>query len=148
MLRSDDAAPFVAGRSAEALGRRVAPAYPGHIAAVLPADWMQALHQAAAKIPVTAVLGARAAAATQTPAAPDPPGAPPSWRGRAPDRPEDDAVHAAVIAPWLLAATDQEARVLADEAAGPLIDSFLIREPVRVVSPTMRTIGNGCIGTT
>jgi glutathione S-transferase len=47
LLFSDDLAPFVAGRPAERFARRVAPDYPGHLNAVLPADWLAPLRQAA-----------------------------------------------------------------------------------------------------
>lgn len=43
LLRSDDAGPFIEGRPAAALARRVAPEYPGHVGAVAPAEWLRAL---------------------------------------------------------------------------------------------------------
>ena len=43
MLRSEDARPFIEGRPAAGLARRVAPTYPGHIGAVLPAEWLEPL---------------------------------------------------------------------------------------------------------
>ena len=46
MLRSDDAAPFIEDRPAAVLGRRVAPVYAGHIAAVLPPEWLAPLREA------------------------------------------------------------------------------------------------------
>ncbi len=45
MLRSEDARPFVEGRPAAALARRVAPTYAGHVGAVLPADWLDGYAQ-------------------------------------------------------------------------------------------------------
>jgi glutathione S-transferase len=47
MLRSDDAAPFVEGRPAARLARRVAPEYPGHIGAVAPQEWLESLRPGA-----------------------------------------------------------------------------------------------------
>jgi glutathione S-transferase len=49
MLRSADAAPYVEGRPAEKLGRRVLPDYPGHMDAVLPPEWHAPLKAAAAE---------------------------------------------------------------------------------------------------
>jgi len=43
MLRSEDARPFIEGRPAAGLARRVAPEYAGHIGAVLPAEWLEPL---------------------------------------------------------------------------------------------------------
>jgi glutathione S-transferase len=40
LLESEDLAPFIVGRPAEAWARRVLPEYGGHIGAVLPAEWM------------------------------------------------------------------------------------------------------------
>lgn len=42
MLLFDDLAPLVEDRPAAALARRVAPHYPGHVPAVLPAQWLPA----------------------------------------------------------------------------------------------------------
>jgi glutathione S-transferase len=52
MLRSDDAAPYLAGRPAERLALRVAPDYPGHIGPVLPAEWHAPLQAAAQRVEV------------------------------------------------------------------------------------------------
>ncbi len=46
MLRFDDLAPFIERRPAGALARRVAPEYPGHVASVLPAEWLAPLRRA------------------------------------------------------------------------------------------------------
>ncbi|MEY2513767.1 MAG: glutathione S-transferase [bacterium] len=51
LLFSEDLAPFVTGRPAERLARRVAPDYPGRLGPVLPADWLQPLRDAAAAVP-------------------------------------------------------------------------------------------------
>jgi glutathione S-transferase len=40
MLSCEDLAPFVAGRPAEALARRVIPEYGGHVGRVLPREWL------------------------------------------------------------------------------------------------------------
>jgi glutathione S-transferase len=40
LLTSEDLAPLVAGRPAEALARRVVPEYGGHLGRVLPRDWL------------------------------------------------------------------------------------------------------------
>jgi glutathione S-transferase len=54
MLLSDDLAPFIVGRPAEALARRVAPDYAGHIGPVIPDEWMTALRGGAREQPVAA----------------------------------------------------------------------------------------------
>ncbi len=46
IMLSDDLRPYVEGRPAEALARRVAPDYQGHIAAVLPYEWLEPLRSA------------------------------------------------------------------------------------------------------
>ncbi len=43
MLLSEDLAPYIEGRPAAALARRVAPDYVGHLGAVIPDEWMQPL---------------------------------------------------------------------------------------------------------
>jgi glutathione S-transferase len=43
LLLSEDLAPFIEGRPAAVLARRVAPDYPGHIGPVVPAEWMSEL---------------------------------------------------------------------------------------------------------
>jgi len=48
MLLSEDLVPFIEGRPAAAHARRVAPDYAGHIGKVVPDEWMQPLHDAAA----------------------------------------------------------------------------------------------------
>jgi glutathione S-transferase len=40
LMSSEDLAPLIAGRPAEALGRRVLPGYEGHIGRVLPSEWL------------------------------------------------------------------------------------------------------------
>jgi len=47
LLLSDDLTPFVEGRPAAALARRVFPDYVGHLGPVVPADWMDELRAAA-----------------------------------------------------------------------------------------------------
>ena len=49
LMLSDDLRPFIEGRPAAALGRRVAPDYHGHLNACLPYEWMEPLraHRAA-----------------------------------------------------------------------------------------------------
>jgi glutathione S-transferase len=47
LLLSDDLTPFVEGRPAAALARRVFPDYVGHLGPVVPADWMDDLRAAA-----------------------------------------------------------------------------------------------------
>ncbi|MGI8802212.1 MAG: glutathione S-transferase family protein [Solirubrobacteraceae bacterium] len=47
LLLCEDIAPFVAGRPAAALARRVAPDYVGHLDAVLPTEWLTALRATA-----------------------------------------------------------------------------------------------------
>jgi glutathione S-transferase len=47
LLLSDDLAPFIEGRPAAALARRVLPEYGGHIGPVVPAEWMDELRAAA-----------------------------------------------------------------------------------------------------
>jgi glutathione S-transferase len=62
----EDVAPFLEGRPAAALARRVAPAYPGHVRAVLPADWLAALREASApSAPATPTAPAAVAAAAE-----------------------------------------------------------------------------------
>jgi glutathione S-transferase len=51
LMFADDLAPFVAGRPAAALVRRVAPGYEGHISQVIPAEWLQPLRLAATPRP-------------------------------------------------------------------------------------------------
>ena len=46
LLLSDDLTPFVEGRPAAALARRVFPAYVGHLGPVVPPEWMDALRAA------------------------------------------------------------------------------------------------------
>lgn len=46
IMLSDDLRPFVEGRPAEAFARRVAPDYEGHIAKVLPCEWLEPLRAA------------------------------------------------------------------------------------------------------
>ncbi|MBA2523243.1 MAG: glutathione S-transferase N-terminal domain-containing protein [Solirubrobacterales bacterium] len=41
LLTMDDLKPLIAGRPAENLARRIAPAFPGHAAPTLPADWLE-----------------------------------------------------------------------------------------------------------
>lgn len=48
LLLADDLAPFVAGRPAAELARRVAPGYAGHVGAVAPREWLRPLEAAAA----------------------------------------------------------------------------------------------------
>jgi glutathione S-transferase len=43
LLLSDDLRPFIEGRPAEQLARRVAPDYVGHLGPIVPQDWMDAL---------------------------------------------------------------------------------------------------------
>jgi len=43
LMLFEDLAPFVEGRPAAALGRRVAPDYAGHVGTVLPAEWLAPL---------------------------------------------------------------------------------------------------------
>lgn len=47
LLLSEDLTPFIEGRPAAALARRVLPAYGGHIASVVPAAWMAGLRAVA-----------------------------------------------------------------------------------------------------
>ena len=49
LLLSDDLAPFIEGRPAAALARRVASDYAGHIAAVIPEEWMAPLRASRAR---------------------------------------------------------------------------------------------------
>jgi glutathione S-transferase len=51
MLFADDLAPFIEGRPAERLARRVAPDYPGHMGPVLPPEWLQPLRDAGGAVP-------------------------------------------------------------------------------------------------
>ena len=51
MLLAEDLAPFVEGRPAADLARRVAPGYEGHIKQVIPAQWLEPLRIAAAPRP-------------------------------------------------------------------------------------------------
>ena len=53
----EDVAPFLEGRPAAALARRVAPDYPGHVGAVLPPEWLTPLRDAAAKGAPTPLAG-------------------------------------------------------------------------------------------
>jgi hypothetical protein len=46
MLFFDDLAPFVEGRPAARLARRVVPEYPGHVGPVLPQEWLEPLRAA------------------------------------------------------------------------------------------------------
>ena len=48
LMMSDDLRPFVEGRPAARLARRVAPDYEGHIGAVIPFDWLAPLREDAA----------------------------------------------------------------------------------------------------
>lgn len=48
LLMSEDIAPFIAGRPAEAYAARVAPDYEGHLGRVLPDSWLQPLSERAA----------------------------------------------------------------------------------------------------
>jgi len=48
LLFADDLAPFVRGRPAAELARRVAPGYEGHIGRVIPEEWLAPLRAAAA----------------------------------------------------------------------------------------------------
>ncbi len=61
LLLSDDLTPFVEGRPAAALARRVFPDYGGHLGPVVPAEWMDELRAAHA-------VSRHALAAGQTPA--------------------------------------------------------------------------------
>lgn len=45
LLLCEDLAPFITGRPASALARRVAPDYAGHMRAVFPPEWLQALQR-------------------------------------------------------------------------------------------------------
>ncbi len=47
MLLSEDLAPFIEGRPAAALARRVAPDYAGHLGPILPDEWMEPLRAGA-----------------------------------------------------------------------------------------------------
>jgi hypothetical protein len=47
LLCFEDIRPFIEGRPAERLARRVAPDYPGHVRAALPAEWLAPLRSAA-----------------------------------------------------------------------------------------------------
>ncbi len=47
LLLSDDLAPYIEGRPAAALARRVAPDYQGHVGPVVPAEWMETLRASA-----------------------------------------------------------------------------------------------------
>jgi glutathione S-transferase len=47
LMLSEDLAPYIEGRPAAALARRVLPEYGGHIGPVVPAEWMAELHAAA-----------------------------------------------------------------------------------------------------
>jgi len=49
LLLSDDLTPFIEGRPAAALARRVLPDYVGHIGPVVPAEWMDELRAAAGR---------------------------------------------------------------------------------------------------
>lgn len=59
MLRSDDAARFIEGRPAATLARRVAPEYPGHIAAVAPAEWLESLKATTGEQEIVASTGSK-----------------------------------------------------------------------------------------
>lgn len=48
LLMSEDVAPFIAGRPAEAYAKRVAPDYKGHLGKVLPPQWLAPLRDDAA----------------------------------------------------------------------------------------------------
>jgi glutathione S-transferase len=61
LLFMEDVAPFVDGRPAAAFARRVAPDYPGHVRAVLPAEWLAPLRDAAAPAAPRAVATTRSA---------------------------------------------------------------------------------------
>jgi glutathione S-transferase len=50
LLLSDDLAPFIEGRAAAALARRVAPDYAGHLGPVVPEEWMVELRAAAGEL--------------------------------------------------------------------------------------------------
>ena len=67
MLLSVDLAPFIEGRPAAALARRVAPDYQGHLGPVVPDEWMGALRAHAA------ASDDRVAQASAVAAAPPPP---------------------------------------------------------------------------
>ena len=67
MMFFDQLRPFIEGRPAAELGRRVAPDYLGHIPAILPDDWLAPLHEDAAS---KAAGGATAAAPPRTAAVP------------------------------------------------------------------------------
>lgn len=54
LLKSEDLAPLIAGRPAEALAARVAPEYPGHLGRVLPAQWLTEHHPSASGNPAAA----------------------------------------------------------------------------------------------
>jgi glutathione S-transferase len=68
LLLSDDLIPFVEGRPAAALARRVFPDYVGHLGPVVPEDWMDDLRAAAA---ASAAIGSG-----EAPSGPPPAGAP------------------------------------------------------------------------
>ena len=51
LLLSDDLRPFIEGRPAEQLARRVAPDYVGHLGPVVPEEWMDALRARAGARP-------------------------------------------------------------------------------------------------
>ena len=63
LLFAEDLAPFIEGRPAEALARRVAPDYPGCLRSVLPPEWLAPLRDAAASDPAAHARAAMAAAA-------------------------------------------------------------------------------------
>jgi glutathione S-transferase len=65
MLSCEDLAPFIAGRPAEALARRVIPEYGGHVGRVLPREWLpmqEAPEKAPAEAPVEAIPGSSSVA--------------------------------------------------------------------------------------
>ncbi len=49
LMLSDDLTPFIDGRPAAALARRVLPDYVGHLGPVVPPEWMDELHTAASR---------------------------------------------------------------------------------------------------
>jgi glutathione S-transferase len=58
LLCSEDLAPLIAGRPAEALARRVAPDYGGHIGRVLPSEWLPSAEADAEARPASASTAA------------------------------------------------------------------------------------------
>lgn len=58
LLLSEDLAPYIEGRPAAALARRVAPEYKGHIGRVVPREWLPPLPRRSAQDPAKADLSA------------------------------------------------------------------------------------------